>query len=269
MSTNPAGSPPSARRQQTRERLLDAAIEVFAEDGLQGAAVETICARAGFTRGAFYSNFSSKEQLFLVLLEREFDRRAQDLAVKARELEPALRERGACVSSSEAAKYVAEFFAPADDATAWFVLEVEFLLLALRDPSIAPGHHEFMDRFYASIAGVIEQVIAAAGRRFVIPAERALPVLSSVYEQALRASALAGPEASGAFDRLGDRIAELLFAITEDIGDDIGEAPDADASAQGREPGSDAPSADAPGAPDPAPGPPAPRFIPPARMRLF
>ncbi len=214
--SSPHDAVPSARRQATRDRLLDSAIEVFAEHGLQGAAVETICAHAGFTRGAFYSNFSSKEQLFLVLLEREFERRAEDLAIKARELEPALRERSCCVSPAEAAEYVAEFFAPADDATSWFVLEVEFLLLALRDPSIAPGHHEFMDRFYASIAGIIEQVIAAAGRRFVIPAERALPVLSSVYEQALRASALAGPDASGAFDHLGDRIAELLFALTEE-----------------------------------------------------
>lgn len=261
MSTNPADSAPSARRQQTRERLLDAAVEVFAEDGLQGAAVETICARAGFTRGAFYSNFSSKEQLFLVLLEREFERRAQDLAVKAEELEPKLRERSGCVSPAEAAKYVAEFFAPADDATAWFVLEVEFLLLALRDPSIAPDHHEFMDRFYASIAGVIERVIAAAGRRFVLPAERALPVLSSVYEQALRASALAGADASGAFERLGDRIAELLFALTEDIDDGDGDATgDRDAATGG------------PGAGDGDPNPgarPGSGFVPPARMRLF
>ncbi|WP_449283349.1 TetR/AcrR family transcriptional regulator [Leucobacter sp.] len=249
-------STPSARRQETRTRLLDAAIEVFAEEGLQGASVEAVCARAGFTRGAFYSNFSSKEQLFLALLEREFERRAEDLAEKARELEPGLRERSGCISPAEAARYIVEFFAPASDATAWFVLEAEFLLLAMRDPSIAPGHHEFMDRFYASIAGVVERVIAAAGRRFVIPVERAMPVLSGVYERALRTAALAGPEANGAFDELGDRLAELLFALTEETGaEETGaEETGAAAAAEGDRPGSDA-----------APGP---DLVPPPGLRL-
>ncbi len=206
---------PSARRRATRERLLDAATEVFAEDGLQGASVEAICARAGFTRGAFYSNFSSKEQLFLELLAREFDRRARDLQEKALELEPLLRDRGPRIGPPEAARYIVEFFAPPTDATAWFVLETELLLLAMRDPSIAPDHHEFMTRFYAGIAGVVERVIAAAGRRFVLPVEHAIPVLGEVYQSALRASALAGPSAPGGLDDLGDRLAELLFALTE------------------------------------------------------
>jgi AcrR family transcriptional regulator len=245
-------STPSARRQETRTRLLDAAIEVFAEEGLQGASVEAVCARAGFTRGAFYSNFSSKEQLFLALLEREFEHRAADLAEKARELEPTLRERSGCISPAEAARYIAEFFAPARDATAWFVLEAEFLLLAMRDPSIAPGHHEFMDRFYASIAGIVEQVVAGGGPPGLIPVERAMPVLSGVYERALRAAALSGPEENGAFDELGDRLAELFFALTEE----------ADLAGTGSEStGTEA-----------APGtgtPPGTDFVPPADLRLI
>ncbi len=212
---------PSARRQETRGRLLDAATEVFTEEGLQGASVEAICSRAGFTRGAFYSNFSSKEELFLALLEREFSRRAADLEAKALELEPTLRERG-CISPPEAAQYIVEFFAPSRNASAWFVLEAEFLLLAMRDPSLAPGHDTFMDRFYANISGAVDRVIAAAGRRFVMPVERAMPVLSGVYEQVLRTSVLAGDEPDGALDQLGERLAELLFAITE-----VSEAPNA------------------------------------------
>lgn len=210
-------APPSARRQETRGRLLDAAVEVFAEDGLQGAAVETICARAGFTRGAFYSNFSSKEQLFLALLEREFERRAEDLAAKAAELAPELRQQSDCISPEAAATYIADFFSPESDATVWFVLEAEFLLLAMRDPALAPGHHEFLDRFYASIADAVEHVLAAAGRRFTIPVEHAMPLLNSIYERILRTAVLAGDGGSGGFEHLGDRLAELLFAITEEI----------------------------------------------------
>lgn len=211
-----AGSVPSPRRQETRTRLLDAAVEVFAEEGLQGASVEAICARAGFTRGAFYSNFESKEQLFLELLTREFELRAADLAAKAQELEPTLRERVGRVSPAEAAGYIVRFFAPSPDATAWFVLEAEFLLLAMRDPSLAPDHHNFMENFYASISEVVERVLAAAGRRFSIPVERVIPVLSGVYEQMLRDTVLAGETSVGSLTELGDRLAELVFALTTD-----------------------------------------------------
>jgi len=54
---------------QTRAALLDAAARVFRQDGFAGASVEAIAADAGFTRGAFYSNFSSKEELFAELLQ--------------------------------------------------------------------------------------------------------------------------------------------------------------------------------------------------------
>src|SRR4249920_2070038 len=55
------------RREATRQKLLDAAALVFAEEGLDAASVEAICERAGFTRGAFYSNFETKDELFLEL----------------------------------------------------------------------------------------------------------------------------------------------------------------------------------------------------------
>ena len=58
-------------RPATRERLLDAASEVFGERGFAAATVEEVCERAGFTRGAFYSNFATKEELLLALLDRE------------------------------------------------------------------------------------------------------------------------------------------------------------------------------------------------------
>ena len=62
------------RRAQTRAALLDAAARVFVERGFAGASVEAIAAEAGYTRGAFYSNFATKEELFVALLqERGFE----------------------------------------------------------------------------------------------------------------------------------------------------------------------------------------------------
>lgn len=61
-------------RDDTRERLFDAAAEVFAERGIGGASIETIAAAAGFTRGAFYSNFDSKDDLIVAMLEDHVER---------------------------------------------------------------------------------------------------------------------------------------------------------------------------------------------------
>jgi AcrR family transcriptional regulator len=58
------------RQAQTRQALLDAAARVFIERGFAGSSVEAIAEEAGYTRGAFYSNFESKEQLFAELLQQ-------------------------------------------------------------------------------------------------------------------------------------------------------------------------------------------------------
>ena len=56
-------------RDATCEKLFEAAARVFEEQGIGGASIETIAAAAGFTRGAFYSNFNSKDELIIAMLE--------------------------------------------------------------------------------------------------------------------------------------------------------------------------------------------------------
>lgn len=56
------------RQAQTRQELLDAAARVFVRRGFQGSSVEEISAEAGYTRGAFYSNFKSKDEVLVELL---------------------------------------------------------------------------------------------------------------------------------------------------------------------------------------------------------
>jgi AcrR family transcriptional regulator len=53
----------------TREKLFEAAARVFEDQGIGGASIEAIAAAAGFTRGAFYSNFKSKDELIIAMLE--------------------------------------------------------------------------------------------------------------------------------------------------------------------------------------------------------
>ena len=65
---------PERRRAMTRQHLLEAAAMVFARDGFQGSSLDEIAATAGFTKGAVYSNFKSKDDLFLAVLDERFER---------------------------------------------------------------------------------------------------------------------------------------------------------------------------------------------------
>ena len=56
-------------RDDTRDKLFEAAARMFEEQGIGGASIEAIAAAAGFTRGAFYSNFKSKDELIIAMLE--------------------------------------------------------------------------------------------------------------------------------------------------------------------------------------------------------
>ena len=76
----------SPKRTQTQQRLLDAAFRVLASDGFAGASIWTIVAEAGFTRGAFYSNFESKEELFAAVVDREMRRRLELVKVAVAQL---------------------------------------------------------------------------------------------------------------------------------------------------------------------------------------
>src|SRR5947209_15942337 len=75
---------PERRRAMTRQHLLDAAAIVFTRHGFHGATLDEVAATAGFTKGAVYSNFKNKDDLFLELLD---DRIAREVAVVTEVLE--------------------------------------------------------------------------------------------------------------------------------------------------------------------------------------
>ena len=78
------------RKELTRELLLDAAIGVFAEKGYHGASLDDVADAAGFTKGAVYSNFTRKSDLFRALLERETERYDQALTRTVEAVPPEL-----------------------------------------------------------------------------------------------------------------------------------------------------------------------------------
>jgi len=120
---------PERRRQQTREHLLAAAAEVFAERGFYGATLDEVAAVAGFTKGAVYSNFKNKEDLFLALFKANYDREMDAL-------------RGVLAASEAPPEdRISEFVALIRDQTAragrnFNLLYQEFSLYAARNPVV-------------------------------------------------------------------------------------------------------------------------------------
>jgi len=126
-----SGSTPrrvTKRRAETRQRLLDAALLVFAEEGFGRASVEDVCDRAGYTRGAFYSNFVSIDELFLAMWEQ---RSAALLESVAESLESAFNEPA--LSLEAGIDRILDLL-PVDDL--WYRIEAEFTAHALRVPSL-------------------------------------------------------------------------------------------------------------------------------------
>ena len=75
------GARPTRKEQQARTRaaLMRSAVAVLAAKGLAGASIAEIAEDAGFTKGAFYANFSSKDELLLAVLDETFDRAIRDI----------------------------------------------------------------------------------------------------------------------------------------------------------------------------------------------
>jgi AcrR family transcriptional regulator len=115
-------------RTQVREELLAAAARVFARRGFHGASVEAISEDAGLSTGAIYSNFRSKEDLFLSLYEDRIERRRGELRSAVE------RAGGGLAGVAAASAEVGEAFRR---DRYWFLLYFEFALHAARDPAFA------------------------------------------------------------------------------------------------------------------------------------
>jgi AcrR family transcriptional regulator len=147
-------------REQTREELLDAAAHVFARKGFGGASVEEIAEAAGYTTGALYSNFDSKEQLFLELLSA---RRSRAVARRVTTIAQILDETPGDEDPIEA---LSRFFLElADRHRELAPLQAEFWLYAVRHPE-AMGVLEARQREQVD---ALEHLVARAMERLGAP----------------------------------------------------------------------------------------------------
>ncbi|MGD8320975.1 MAG: TetR/AcrR family transcriptional regulator [Gemmatimonadota bacterium] len=142
-------------RQQTRERLLDAAADVFMRLGYNGASLEAVAETAGYTKGAIYSNFDTKADLLKALVDRHMD---AELATQARQF--------AGKSLEEVVEELDDVFERQAGDPHWVALEIELALAGMRDPEVrrrlVAGSEELRAKSGASIDALLAKADRAA-----------------------------------------------------------------------------------------------------------
>jgi AcrR family transcriptional regulator len=198
----------------TRDRLLGAARRVFARSGFHGASVEEIASEAGFSTGALYSNFDGKEDLFLVLMEREIDEHA-------REISDAVSTRSSI--DERATGGARQWMTMIEREPEVLLLFMEFWAYGVRDAQVRP---KVAARF-AQVREMLTRLIADGVREFdlelEIPAEQ-LAVAVDALADGIARQKLADPDAVP--DELMGRVLSLLFAgATRPAGRDTRSGP--------------------------------------------
>ncbi|WP_179232520.1 TetR/AcrR family transcriptional regulator [Streptomyces sp. CS159] len=130
------------RRARTRANLLDAAFGVFAAKGFGRVSIEEVCEAAGYSRGAFYSNFDSLDELFFALY-------GQRAGLIAEQVSAALASDGPDLDVPAAVKRVTEVLLLDRD---WLLVKTDFLVHAARDPDVARTLLEHRARLRRAIA---------------------------------------------------------------------------------------------------------------------
>lgn len=150
-------------RRRTREQLLRAAGELFAQQGVNGTSIEQIAEHAGYSRGAFYSNFGGKHELAAELLTQRTLREVEEVRALGAQAEPyeALR-----AWNRERARHLPE----------WLALRLELLLFVLRNPASAGAAAEREKIARAAHEQALARAFAAAGTQPPAP----LPFLALI-----------------------------------------------------------------------------------------
>lgn len=210
------------RRTETRQKLLDAAVLVFAERGILGASVEMICERAEFTRGAFYSNFGSRDDLVLSLLKRDADEQIGRAHAAIGSIMTELDDFGA--DADDLVSAAVRIFAKSQPTDRPRILvQRELRLYAVRNPEITEEFLNFQRRCELELGQVIEEALQALQRELTLPVETALAMLTALYEEGMFRSLLRPPEAGSeamSFQLLEDFLRSITRTIDQPGPDD-------------------------------------------------
>lgn len=207
-------TPATRSRENTRARLLEAAAQVFAEVGLDGASVEEVCERAGFTRGAFYSNFESKDELFLMLTASVAEVRLNAVRTRVEEM----TADGALAAGCDPVDIVRQVMELGGDDRLGVMLMSEIRIRALRDPAFGIAYLAQEREMVASIARIIEDIVEAGPLELRLPADVAARMLMIVWEGMTVRGAMEGQDDEGLRHFGSDELGRLVQLIVDGAG---------------------------------------------------
>jgi AcrR family transcriptional regulator len=229
------------KKSQTRDRLLDAAAEVFADRGFAAATLDEVAAAAGYTKGAVYSNFSSKTDLFIALTERRIEVQTR---IEARRLAAATAADGTGTAGKPVFDLEAE--------RRWVILVFEVWLQAMRDKRIADALAEQYRKARSMSAALLTDAYTRAGLEPPMPA-RQLAIVVEALGVGVAFQAILDPEDVPI--SLHDEAVGRLLGLPESIFSvfESGAAETALAATEQLQGARAAASPDGPGSADPAP----------------
>ncbi len=143
---------------QTREKLLSAAERVFARHGYEGASIDLISAEAGYSKGAIYSNFESKEAIFLALTRLYMARSMADL------------EKALDVPPDQLADALNQWLASFQTDQDCLLLVTELQLQARRSPAFAASYYALQEEQTRALANNLKRFFRASGTAMPINA---------------------------------------------------------------------------------------------------
>jgi AcrR family transcriptional regulator len=176
------------RKRRTRAGLIETARSVFLESGFYGASLDQIAEAAGYSKGAVYSNFASKADLFLAVLDAHYEQRARaytDVVLDESDPEDAYRAVARFRIEEQARE------------PAWEPLFLEFWTYAARRDELREALIERRERFLDLIAGLIDELALRYGITYTISSRDAARGSSALLrgmaiERMLDPSATAG-----------------------------------------------------------------------------
>jgi AcrR family transcriptional regulator len=146
---------------QTRERLLEAARAAIVRGGVMAASLRGVCEAAGYTQGAFYSNFDSKDDLLLELMARHMREETQALR--------ALIAATATFDLDGTLRRIAERLAELSQTREWSLLAVELELYAQRDATFAARYDAAKAAYHSEFAGALDELVQRYRLRPALP----------------------------------------------------------------------------------------------------
>ena len=150
------------RKEETRQMLLESAAETFAQLGFHGASVDKIAESAGFSKGAVYAHFTSKEELFLALLKQQIESQISIISNVWSEYQSFDRF---------IEKMEAYFCSARQKNRAWSLLSMEFLISAMRDESVRQKWATLILESVEIISGIIEKMMLEEDHESTLSAE--------------------------------------------------------------------------------------------------